>query len=327
MSIHLFAVINFIALALQASAFSTNPARCPMTTTKLHVRNVDFLEALVFYGEETLYDPAAAERDDGSATLRPGIARILLECKDIGTAALVLSENESYDEATAKEKFASAVRKSDHVGIAGGDLVHIRCTDFECHDSDEFYNLKSAGLAPSPAFLLDALRSVSIEPRGFGGSSGFGRGQWVEPRRNPMQARTVVFVAGDWRRNSSQPSTVAERCAAARAAGTRVIYLSCDSVLNNEETMSLCDCVVNSYGNDDQGVHPISLDSISTPGDYWLNPPLPRDGEGNGVSVDELVDALRKKRETKGDESRGSTYIVDDAMSEDDIEAILADLN
>ena len=288
-------------------------------------------------GEETIYDPASAEKDGGGATFRPGIARILLECKDIGTAALLLTENESDDEATAKSRLVSAVQKSDHLGTDyGDDLVDIRGINFECRheDSDEFYNLKSSGLSPSPAFLLDALRSVCIEPRGFGGSSGFGRGQWVEPARNPLQARTVVFIAGDWRAGAS---TVAERCAAARAAGTRVIYLEellCDFVLDDEETMSLCDGVVDSYGNDDQigcGVHPISLDSISTPGDYWLNPPLPRDGEGNGVSIDELVNALRKEREREGgndvDESRGNMNTVDDVMSEDDIEAILADLN
>lgn len=293
----------------------------------------------MFYGEETIYDPATAE-SDGGATFRPGVARLLMECKEIGTAALLLSESESEEhKATVKSKFASAVQKSDHFGTdsSGDDLVHIRCMDFECHgpeDSDEFYNLKSRGRAPSPAFLLDALRSVCIEPRGFGGSSGFGRGQWVEPRRSPLRARTVVFLAGDWR-NSSQATTVAERCAAARAAGTRVIYLEelvCGFVLDDEETMSLCDGVVDSYGNDGQGLHPISLDTISTPGDYWLNPPLPRDCEGNGVSVNELVDALRKKREAESgnrvDESCGSMNIVDeDVMSEDDIEAILADLN
>ena len=68
--------------------------------------------------------------------------------------------------------------------------------DFD--ENIEFYNLQSIGRSPSPAFLLDSLRSVHIDPRGFGGSSGFGRGQWVEPRRSPMTARTVVFIAGDW---------------------------------------------------------------------------------------------------------------------------------
>ena len=45
--------------------------------------------------------------------------------------------------------------------------------DDEYDDSIEFYNIQKYGRSPSPAFLLDSLRSVHIDPRGFGGSSGF----------------------------------------------------------------------------------------------------------------------------------------------------------
>ncbi|KAL7456159.1 hypothetical protein ACHAWC_007667 [Mediolabrus comicus] len=340
------------------------------STTKLSmVRNIDLPEAIVFYGIESMMEHSNGDSDDDtSLLLRPGIVRLLNECRDVGTAALLLSE-ELDDESTVKQTFERAWETSSSEEISSSDLqkitegdervLHFRCLNskFVCpvpidnEQSDEFdeniefYNLQSIGRSPSPAFLLDSLRSVHIDPRGFGGSSGFGRGQWVEPRRSPMTARTVVFIAGDWvtKKNGyvdNDTSRVKDRCAASRAAGCRVIYLehlSSDQILpvsieDDTDAMSLCDAVLDSFGNNNpRDLQPVSLDAISTPGDYWLNPPNPRDDIGNAVSLDEIVAYFRAERDM---EDSGCVVDVDadnddfdDEMSEDEMAAILADLD
>ena len=300
-------------------------------STKLHmVRNIDLPEAIVFYGVESMMEPRS---DDGSLfALRPGIIRLLNECRDVGTSSLLLSEVEDDTEESLHALFQTAYEDN------GGDGLHLltksddpvlsfRCLSseftiptspeqgeagtsdtYEDHPVDdeslELYNLQVSGRSPSPAFLLDALRSVHIDPKGFGGSSGFGRGQWIDPRRSPMTARTVVFIAGDRVPASnmeSTTSTVKDRCVAARAAGCRVIYLENFEgvgIQDDRQTMSLCDAVIDTYGNDNpRDIQPISLDAISTPGDYWLNPPNQRDEFGNAVSIDELIEWYRSERE------------------------------
>ena len=309
--------------------------------------------------------------DDSSLTLRPGVVRLLNECRDVGTAALLLSEEMDSDETKARLLFQSAwdasssdaTASSNMEKIIEGDnkVLHFRCLNskFVCPPSDkeqsdeydeniEFYNLQSIGKSPSPAFLLDSLRSVHIDPKGFGGSSGFGRGQWVEPRRSPMTARTVVFLAGDWVSNNSknveEKPRVKDRCAAGRAAGCRIIYLehlSSDqnlpiSIEDDTDAMSLCDAVIDTFGNDNTRdlLQPVSLDAISTPGDYWLNPPNPRDDIGNAVAVDEIVEYFRSERDMEESLSDSGCAVVDvesdaadDEMSEDEMAAILADLD
>ncbi|KAL9182732.1 hypothetical protein ACHAXT_004011 [Thalassiosira profunda] len=102
--------------------------------------------------------------------------------------------------------------------------------------------------------------------------------------------------------------------------------------MDDPQTMNLCDAVIDSFGNDNpRDLQPISLDAISTPGDYWLNPPSPRDDVGNAVSVDELVEYFRSEREM--DEAVGDAECVvaddlleEDTMSEDEMARILADL-
>ena len=344
------------------------------------VRNIDLPEAIVFYGIESMMEYSRSGDDgESSVMLRPGVVRLINECLDVGTAALLLSEEAAADETSVRQLFQSACESSlDANGVSNlqktiGDddnqVLHFRALNshFVCppaaNDSDEessddqfdefdesieFYNLQSNGKSPSPAFLLDSLRSVHIDPRGFGGSSGFGRGQWVEPRRSPMTARTVVFLAGDWMTNNENEevegdkrSTVKDRCAAARASGCRVIYLenlSSDehlpvSIEDDTDAMSLCDAVIDSFGNDNaREIQPVSLDAISTPGDYWLNPPNPRDDVGNAVAVDEIVEYFRSEREMEDVLSDSecviaSTDAADEEISEDEMAAILADLD
>ncbi|KAK1737082.1 hypothetical protein QTG54_011949 [Skeletonema marinoi] len=370
------------ALGFQTIAAQPGNAnrKASASTTKLQmVRNIDLPEAIVFYGVESMMEyGSSGDEDDSSLMLRPGVVRLINECLDVGTAAILLSEEPDASEISARQLFLSAcdlsldaTASSNIQKIIGGhdnQVLHFRTLNshFVCppaseseeessddqtdeeDESIEFYNLQSNGRSPSPAFLLDSLRSVIIDPRGFGGSSGFGRGQWVEPRRSPMTARTVVFIAGDWvSKNGNdvaegeERSTVKDRCAASRAAGCRVIYLenlTSDenppvSIEDDTDAMSLCDAVIDSFGNDNaREIQPVSLDAISTPGDYWLNPPNPRDDVGNGVAVDEIVEYFRTEREMEDALSDSSCIVADndvadEEISEDEMAAILADLD
>lgn len=375
-----------------------------MASTNLHmVRNIDLPEAIVFYGLESIMEPPIKSENSNHVCdwkLRSGIARLLNECQEVGTAALLLSEtvppfvesigDENYDHQlqsifedgwrqsfsklksqSPKDPSLSSFKNGNSNDITK-EIISFRCPksafktpitetsnggDYYVEDTEsyEFYNVGNNGRSPSPAFLMDSLNSIHIDPRGFGGSSGFGRGQWIEPRRSPMPARTVAFIAGDWELKGENEKildgeevlpTVQDRCAAARAAGCRIIYIehSPDQPLENENvsivddtaTMSLCDAVVTGYGSDNpRDMNPISLDAISTPGEYWLNPPNPRDDCGNALAVDEVVEWFRLQRELDdvvGDatcvvEGDSQDDIVAKEMSDEEIDSILADLD
>ena len=217
------------------------------------VRNVDLPEALVFYGLESIMEPSVLigdsrhnsqrqnvtktfgnNEDDGvdekghiQWKLRSGVARLLNECLEVRTAALLLSEVPGDDEEHMKQTFQrawihtflkssmeSSKKMSTSFGrgnletLLEGDnpVLSFRCLQStfvppaNSNDSSEdeniidnpFYNLHVHGRSPSPAFLLDTLHSIHLEPRGLGGSSGVGRGQWVEPRSEFFQV--IMFA-------------------------------------------------------------------------------------------------------------------------------------
>ena len=96
--------------------------------------------------------------------------------------------------------------------------------------------------------------------------------------------------------------------------------------------MSLCDAVIDTYGNDNpRDLQPINLDAISTPGDYWLNPPNPRDDMGNAVMIDDLVEWYRSERELDkvegAEEDDMHEKELETEMSEEEMNKILADLD
>ena len=80
------------------------------------------------------------------------------------------------------------------------------------------------------------------------------------------------------------------------------------------------------------------LDDIATPGSFWLNPPNPRDDEGNKVDLEELIDFYNTRdnnlqassseqqepRDTDPNESSGDD---DDDMSDEELKQILADMS
>ena len=149
--------------------------------------------------------------------------------------------------------------------------------------------------APNPKDLWEAIQSVVIQPHPFGGSAGFGT-KLPDPERNPMPARTVVFC-----------ETV-EQTRAARSCGMRVMCFN-----DND----LADAIVDMFD--------FYLDDIATPGSFWLNPPHPRDDEGNKVYVEDLILEFEKagnEGETKPDTESEATDDIDD----DELKRILADM-
>jgi citrate lyase subunit beta/citryl-CoA lyase len=74
---------------------------------------------------------------------------------------------------------------------------------------------------------------------------------------------------------------------AARAAGMRCVVTR--SAYTQNETFSGSDAVFDAIG--DVGEERFSLDDLTTPGSFWLNPPLPRDAEGNWAAGSAPVQA------------------------------------
>eukprot|EP00986_Skeletonema_menzelii_P011693 scaffold6111_cov130-Skeletonema_menzelii.AAC.7 len=77
------------------------------------VRNIDLPEAIVFYGIESMMEYSRSGDDgDSSLMLRPGVVRLINECLEVGTAALLLSEESGADETSVRQLFQSACELS-----------------------------------------------------------------------------------------------------------------------------------------------------------------------------------------------------------------------
>jgi hypothetical protein len=203
--------------SLLLSSLQNSSERC----TRLNVRNIDLPECLVFYGSESL-------RDDESG----GLASLLQECKDMQTAVLLID--------TGNDASSSSNNKN--------------VADYQSFITQSYlYQVPP----PNPHDLIHAIDTLTIQPRPFGGSAGFGS-KLPDPSRAPMPSRCVVLA------------TTLDQTRAARAAGMRVICWTDNA---------LADAVVD--------VVDFGLDDIATPGSFWLNPPHPRDDDGNKVDPEQ----------------------------------------
>ena len=142
--------------------------------------------------------------------------------------------------------------------------------------------------------------------------------------RSPIPKHAVVFINGP-------SSTSRARASAARLAGTRVMYIEKDG-LGTCDADDLVDGVVESIGTEDDW-EMVTLDDISTPGSFWLNPPNPRDDSGDRVDPEDVVAFFLKERNAIGlnageslNLNQPSSDMADD-LSEKDLEDILADLD
>lgn len=201
---------------------------------------------------------------DENGQVRNGLQEILQECAEIDTPAIFLL--------TSRDKLPVELASSYHQQI-------------------------QSVAPPNPLDLLDATESLTVQPRPFGGSSGFGS-KAADPERAPMPQHCVVFTS------------IIDQTRAARAAGMRVI-----AIANDDD--DLADAVVDSF--EDIG----GVDDIATPGSYWLNPPHPRDDEGYAVDPE-----LMARIATTGADAKSPkvTDEDDDGMDDDQLRAILADI-
>lgn len=232
------------------------------------VRNIDLPEGLILYGADVV-----VAGDDDTGIPRDGLVELLQDCRQVDTATILLTEQDAADN----------IR---------GNIPNI-ITELCTHTMEQ----QTTTSTSSPVDLLRILETVIVQPRSFGGSSGFGS-QPAEPERALMAARCVVLT------------TTLDATRAARAVGMRVI--SMDAAQNDDlaDAVSFDGCI-------DFGV-----DDIATPGSYWLNPPQPRDDEGNRVDPYDLVGETEIKALDDGSEHTNNNNDSDGL----DIDSILADM-
>eukprot|EP00568_Trieres_chinensis_P007846 CAMPEP_0183302832 /NCGR_PEP_ID=MMETSP0160_2-20130417/8479_1 /TAXON_ID=2839 ORGANISM="Odontella Sinensis, Strain Grunow 1884" /NCGR_SAMPLE_ID=MMETSP0160_2 /ASSEMBLY_ACC=CAM_ASM_000250 /LENGTH=382 /DNA_ID=CAMNT_0025465649 /DNA_START=108 /DNA_END=1256 /DNA_ORIENTATION=+ len=288
------------------------------------LRNFDLPEAVVFYGSDVAIDRGTMTA--AAPAPRPGVVRLLDECAEVGTAAIVLTETIHASELEGMLRSAEAMgRRLEDGTLAVRSSLDVDCVEFppEADDDRLPFGRGGIGHAPSPAALLDALSSVCVEPRGFGGSSGFGT-KAADPPRPPLPKHAVVFVSGPSERSRA-------RCSAARMAGARVVYVETEG-MGSCDAEDLSDAVVETLGDEDDW-EAVTLDGISTPGSYWLNPPNPRDDEGNRVNIEEVVEFFQRERVSDPEDgemvnNEGDDFAANEGeMDEEEMNRILADLD
>ena len=304
------------------------PAQIPSTTCQM-VRNIDMVEALIFYGTASIFvdNPSGDSTNQAATRFLPGVDNLIEECKRDETAVFVILDDD------------------DH-----GKDASRKCED----DDKNIIVFKTAtSPPPNPLDLWEAIHSIDIQPKGFGGSSGFGR-KAADPERSPSPAHCVVLC-----------DTV-DRCRAARFAGMRVLCLT-DNELGKFIVMVLssvrierkskvsrkrrtsilpypthnrelfrfppADGVMN-FGTEsgetsDLESHweSINMDDIAMPGSFWLNPPFPRDDEGNGVDVGSLIEEYEKIENPSSTTDEESSDSNDSDDDDSRLAAILMDMD
>jgi hypothetical protein len=261
-------------------------ARRRVPVPALFVRNIDLPEAIIFY--DVFCDHHGTENNED---WRP----LLKQCGECGTAAIVIGG----DDGDGGGGGDAAERRDGTSGAAPGvvaDLVTLA--------------VQRSVLPPNPKDLLGALDRIVIQPRPFGGSSGFAASRLAEPSRPPMASRTVVIGKTEG------------HSLAARYAGIRAVSL--------DEHDDLADAVLSL---DD--VQSLWLEDLATPGSFWLNPPHPRDEHGNRVNPDRLVAIMeranqesdRDARRVPNESSPEESFVLGETEDESEIRRILADLS
>lgn len=140
------------------------------------VRNIDLIETLIFYGTNSIY----SKSDSGESMFLPGVENLLEECKRDDTSVIAILDSN---------------------------------TDKSREEDDSILVREESSPAPNPFDLWEAIHSIEVQPKGFGGSSGFGR-KAADPERSPLPARCVVLCDTE------------NKCRAARFAGMRVLCLT-----------------------------------------------------------------------------------------------------
>ena len=309
--------------------------------SQINLRNVDLPESLIFYGMDTVLKYDYSSEQQGSISVKPGVFRLIQECQEVSTPVILLSEHKKTQEMASildsvDPRFTSL--KKDKVLYYRSSLeeffLDVGTRD---DDNDDYSDLpptfqgRGVGYAPCPAALLDAIHTILIEPRGFGGSSGFGV-KHSESTRSPLPQHCVVITARssddnpeNILRKESTGSISRARSIASRSAGMRVIYVE-DCGLGSCTAEDVSDGIVESLG-DEHDWEILHLDDISTPGSFYLNMAQPRDEFGNKVDVAGLIGEMVSLRL----QSTGSTDTLKEKSTNsspnDELDQILADLD
>lgn len=243
---HYFLLALGLAMALSISEAFLLPHSSAKTRSVASflpmVRNIDFPEALIFY-DDSHDDAVSVLLEDDGTTARPGLLDLLQECQDVNTPTILIVPSST----TPASKYSQEVLKK-----------------LQVFEEVSLPTTAVPGSAPSHSqailSLWEAIQSLTIQPAGFGGSSGFGR-KLADPERSPIPAHVVVFA------------THPEVCSAARHVGMRVLCLE-----DTGGDGDLADAMIYDYQN-------LYLEDVATPGSFWLNPPYPRDDEGDKVDI------------------------------------------
>lgn len=232
------------------------------------VRNIDLPEALILYGSPVVFDELRS-------SWRTGLDALIDQCRADEAAVIMLVENEARIHDSIKQKLA----------FPNGNLQ---------------LSLTETVIPPNPGDLLMALEALTIQPKAFGGSSGFGRRQHLDPERPPLPQRSVVLTH------------TLDQTRAARFAGMRVVRL----LLDENEEDNLADMVVGDIVD-------FCIDDIATPGSFWLNPPHSRDDWGNRVDPYDIAAQQLLGEERQSRDEPTST----EELSDDDLQKMLADID
>jgi hypothetical protein len=224
------------------------------------VRNIDLVEALIFYGEDSLFQ--------GDGELLSGVKYLVDECQRDETVVLAILPPSA---------------QNRHPALPKAIHVHLEMQ-----------------APPNPRDLWEAIHSVEVHPKGFGGSSGFGT-KAADPERPPVPKHCVALCHTE------------DQCRAARYVGMRVLCLT-DNALADAVMMDDC-------------WESICMDDIATPGSFWLNPPHPKDDDGNAIDIEAEIDAYENEDE---DGSGGPWALAKDDngdLSDHQLAAMLADID
>jgi hypothetical protein len=235
------------------------------------VRNIDLAEAIIFYGQESLFQD--------EANFQPGVDNLIQESLRDETAVVAILEADD-TAATKMSEEHQALLKSNR------GAIQVRW---------------ATQPAPNPRDLWESIHEILVQPKGFGGSSGFGT-KAADPERNPLPKHCVVLCHTE------------DQCRAARYTGMRVLCLTDNG---------LADGIMF-----DGSWESIYVDDIATPGSFWLNPPHPRDDEGNKVDPESLMLEIENDDDDDDDTISGRQDKGDEAeLSDDQLAAILADMD
>jgi hypothetical protein len=239
------------------------------SVTCLRVRNIDLPEVVIVYGTTVLqYDPK-------------GFRVLFDDCHSVETIVVGL--------------FSEETKRDERDGLHAADPLETTYVDFPSYGMQ----FSMTVTPPDPGDLLRILESLQIQPRGFGGSSGFGM-RPAEPPRNPLASRTVVWTSD------------IDQTRAARMAGMRVMTI-------HPHKDDLADAYVPDLDR-------LCVEDIATPGSFWLNPPHPRDDLGNRVDPYRFTTKMQSTTKNQSSDDSSTTMGMNE-IDPDEFAAILADID